>query len=153
MVAILRFANVFLAGLIAGTLFGIWLGFNPGSLSPSTYIEQQQNAIRALNVTMPVLGAICIVLTLAHSYVTRSNRSVMYVLLAAAGLFVISGVVTRFGNQPINAIVMGWQPSTPPAFWSNLRDRWWQLHLVRTVTAVAGFGCVISASMQRLPSA
>src|SRR5687768_8192967 len=95
----LRFANVLGAGLVAGTVFGIWLGYNPASLSASAYIEQQQNAIRALNVTMPVLGAICIVLTIAHALLLRSNRVTSYVLFLGAVFFVVAGLVTRFGNQ------------------------------------------------------
>jgi uncharacterized membrane protein len=142
-----RFANVLLAGLIAGTLFGIWLGYNPRSLSAPAYIEQQQNAIRALNVTMPVLGAICTVITLVHAYLARSNRSILLFLIAAAALFVIAGLVTRFGNQPINAIVITWRSSAPPPVWESARDRWWQWHIVRTVAMIAGFCCIIRATI------
>jgi membrane protein YqaA with SNARE-associated domain len=71
-IRLLRFANVLLAGLVVGSVFGIWLGYNPASLSASAYIEQQQHAIEALNVTMPVLGAICIVLTLVHALLVRA---------------------------------------------------------------------------------
>lgn len=147
MLTLIRFLNVLLAGLIAGTLFGIWLGYNPRALSPSAYIEQQQNAIRALNVLMPILGAICVVITLIHAYLVRSNRSNLYLLIAAAALFVLAGVVTRFGNQPINAVVIGWQASAPPSMWESARDRWWQWHIVRTIAMIAGFSCVIRATM------
>ncbi len=153
MLAAIRFSNVLLAGLIAGTVFGVWLGYNPHSLSPSAYIEQQQNAIRALNVTMPVLGAICTVITLIHAYLARSNRSTLYLLLTAVILFVIAGLVTRFGNQPINAIVIGWRASAPPSTWEAARDRWWQWHIVRTIAMIAGFGCVIRATMVRRSTA
>jgi hypothetical protein len=43
---ILRFALIVLLALLVGTMFGIWIGFNPSSLSASAYVEQQQNAIR-----------------------------------------------------------------------------------------------------------
>jgi uncharacterized membrane protein len=147
--AFIGFANVLLTGLVAGAMFGIWLGFDPRSLSPSTYVEQQQNAIRALNVAMPVLGAICIVLTIAHAILVRTRRSAFRLLLIAALSFVIAGVVTRFGNQPINATVMTWRPTAPPARWAEARDQWWRWHIVRTIAGVAGFICVIAASGQR----
>ncbi len=51
--------------------------------------------------------------------------AVVFCLLAAA-------LVTRFGNQPVNAIVMTWNPQSPPAEWAQLRDAWWQWHMVRT---------------------
>jgi hypothetical protein len=41
-VFIVRFLNIILATLLAGVSFGIWIGFNPSDLSPSTYLEQQQ---------------------------------------------------------------------------------------------------------------
>jgi uncharacterized membrane protein len=143
----IRFSNVLLAGLITGTVFGIWLGYNPRSLSPSAYIEQQQNAIRALNVTMPVLGLMCTVITLMHAYLMRSNRSILFLLITSATFFVIAGLVTRFGNQPINAIVIGWRASAPPSMWESVRDRWWQWHIVRTIAMIAGFSGVIRATM------
>ncbi len=142
-----RFANLLLAGLIAGALFGIWLGYNPRSLSPAAYIEQQQNAIRALNVTMPVLGAICIAVTLVHAYLERSNRPILYLLITASILFVIAGLVTRFGNQPINAVVIGWRSYAPPSTWQTARDQWWQWHIVRSAAMIAGFCCVIRATI------
>jgi len=53
--SIIRFLNILIAALLAGASFGIWMGFNPLHLSPTTYIEQQQNMIRALNTLMIVL--------------------------------------------------------------------------------------------------
>lgn len=46
---IIRFIDLLLVALLAGTTFGIWLGSNAGRLSAATYTEQQQHAIRALN--------------------------------------------------------------------------------------------------------
>lgn len=148
----LRFANVLLTGLVAGTVFGIWLGYNPSDLSPAGYVEQQQSAIRALNVTMPVLGAICIVLTIAHALLVRSNRKAFYVLSLGAVFLIVAGLVTRFGNQPINAVVMTWSASAPPSGWVEARDQWWTWHVVRTVAAVGGFTCVAAAAVNPLPS-
>ena len=62
-ILIIRFLNLLMAGLIAGTLFGIWIGFNPQSLSAPTYVEHQQSVIKALNTLMPLLGLITIILT------------------------------------------------------------------------------------------
>lgn len=41
---IIRFVLVVQLALLTGTMFGIWVGFNPASLSASAYVEQQQNA-------------------------------------------------------------------------------------------------------------
>ncbi|MDO8481803.1 MAG: DUF1772 domain-containing protein [bacterium] len=144
---LIRFANILLAGLIVGTLFGIWLGFNPAGLTASAYVEQQQNAIRALNVTMPILGAICIVLTITHAFLVRSSRAVFYLLLVGVIFLIVAGLVTRFGNQPINANVITWLASAPPSSWMEARDQWWTWHIVRTLAGVAGFVCIVAASV------
>ncbi len=68
MLSTVRLANIAFAALIAGGMFVIWAGYNPATLSPSTYVEQQQNAIRGLNVLMPVLGAIAVLLTLISAF-------------------------------------------------------------------------------------
>jgi uncharacterized membrane protein len=55
------------------------------------------------------------------------------------------GVVTRFFNQPINAMVMNWTPETLPADWAALRDAWWNWHLVRTGISILGFALLLAA--------
>ena len=121
--SLVRLANVIFAALIAGGMFVIWVGYDPASLSPATYVEQQQNAIRALNVVMPVLGAIAIALTLISAFLQRKDRTVFVLLIVATAFLIISGVVTRFGNQPINALVMTWDIARPPANWAGRASR------------------------------
>jgi hypothetical protein len=38
---IIQFSSIVLTGLIAGTIFGIWIGYNPRDLSAVAYVEQQ----------------------------------------------------------------------------------------------------------------
>jgi len=140
------FANLLVVALIAGTVFGIWLGYDPASLSPGTYIEQQQEVIRALNVRMPVLGAIAILLTISSAVLARTERRALYLLVAAVACLLVAGLVTRFGNQPINAIVMTWNAHTPPADWMNLRDEWWKWHIVRTLAMIGGLSLILLAN-------
>ena len=147
--SIVRFLNIFMAALVAGTIFGIWIGYNPMSLSATAYLEQQQNAIRSLNVLMPILGAITIVLTLLSAFLRRQLKGVFLTLLAAAGFLAISGLVTRFGNQPINAVVINWRAESIPAEWTALRDQWWSYHILRTVSAMVGLALVIWASIRK----
>jgi hypothetical protein len=35
--------------------------------------------------------------------------------MLGAAFFVVAGLVTRLGNQPINAAMMTWHASAPPA--------------------------------------
>ena len=112
-------------------------------MSAVAYVEQQQNAIRALNVLMPVLGLVSIILTVAFAILCKGDKLGRSLLLTAAVLLVIGGLVTRFGNQPINAIVITWDLNNIPTTWTTLRDNWWTFHIIRTLTTLAGFALIV----------
>jgi uncharacterized membrane protein len=131
-------------------MFGILVGYNPASLSASAYVEQHQNAVRSLNTLLPLMGATCIVLTVFLAFASRIDRRTSVLLVVAALLMLTAGLVTRFGNQPINAVVMTWSAQSPAANWAQLRDQWWQWHIVRTIAAVTAFALVVLAAL--LPS-
>ncbi len=143
----IRFVSLLLTSLLVGAMFGVWLGFNPAALTAAAYVEMQQNAIRALNTSMPALGAVCILLTLTLAALTKNDRRARYLLLAAAVLLIVAGVITRFANQPINAVVMTWTPQAPAANWTELRDTWWRWHIVRTVAAMAALALALLAAL------
>lgn len=149
-----RFFSLFLTSLLVGAMFGVWLGFNPAALTASAYVEMQQNAIRALNVSLPVLGLLCILLTAALAVLTRNDKRGRYLLVAAVICLVMAGLITRFANQPINAVVMTWSPQAPAANWMALRDTWWRWHVLRTVAGVGGLALALLAAVgrQRSPS-
>ncbi len=150
---IISFIDLLLVALLVGTMFGIWIGFNPSGLSAATYIEQQQRTIRALNTPMPILGAVCIVLTIVIAVLTKDNPSARAILVAAALCMIVAGVVTRFANQPINSQVMAWNIQSPPGNWMELRDRWWHWHIVRTLAGIVALCLLISAALiSRNPS-
>ena len=146
---IIRFLNILMAGLIAGTMFGIWIGYNPQNLSAQTYVEQQQSVIKALNTLMPILGLIAIILTLVSAFMQKGNQTVFIILLIAAVLLIVSGLVTRFGNQPINSIVATWNKIDVPNNWAELRNKWWSWHVIRTLTALVAFGLIVWTSMRK----
>lgn len=129
---LIRFVVVLLMSLLVGTMFGIWLGFNPSGLSAATYIEQQQHAIRALNTVLPAAGGVCIGLTAVLALRTKDDGRSRYPLIAAVVMQLGVALVTRFANQPINSQVMTWSAQAPAANWMELRDTWWHWHVVRT---------------------
>jgi len=80
---IIRFCLLLILALIVGTMFGIWIGYDPASLSATAYVEQQQNAIRALNTLLPVLGAVCILLTIVLAFLAKGDARGRALLVAA----------------------------------------------------------------------
>ena len=138
-----------MAGLIAGTIFGIWIGYNPKSLSAPAYVESQQMAIRSLNTLMPLLGLITIILTITSALLQKENQTVLITLLIAAVLLIAAGLVTRFGNQPINKIVMTWDKTSVPGNWTGLRDKWWSFHIIRSVATILAFCLIMWSNMRK----
>ena len=143
------FTNVLLASLLVGATFGVWLVFNPASLGANVYVALQQQGIRTLNVAMPALGAATALVTVTSVVLAREDRTRFLLLLAAAVCFVAAGLITRFLNQPINAIVMTWAVDAPPTNWTQLRDEWWRWHLMRLVAGLAGLSLLIAATLRR----
>lgn len=144
-VNLIRFALVMLLALLVGTTFGIWIGYNPAGLSALAYVEQQQNAIRSLNSLLPIMGAACIVLALALAFLSKGDSRSRYLLVTAAALMIAAALVTRFANQPINAVVITWSAQAPAANWAQLRDEWWQWHIVRSLAGIAALALVVVA--------
>lgn len=144
--------DIVLTGLIAGVIFGIWIGYNPIHLSATSYVEQQQQAINSLNVLMPILGAIAIALTFTYAILSKTNALHRNLLFLAAVLLIAGGLITRFGNQPINAIVITWNLEHIPDQWAALRDTWWNFHIMRTLATMAAFIIIVYVSVWNMGS-
>lgn len=141
--SIIRFLNIIIAALLAGTSFGIWMGFNPLNLSPSTYIEQQQNMIRALNTFMIILVFGATVITIISAILQRDDKQAFIPLLIASLFFIACILISRFGNQPINNEIIKWTSGTLPGNLSELRDKWWSFHIIRTISELIAL-CLVT---------
>ncbi len=134
-----------LGGLVAGSVLGLWAGFDLTRYTPATFIEAHQGAVRGLNVLLPALGGICIVLAIGLAVLARGRPAALWLYIVAACAFAVAGLVTRLVNQPINTQVMGWTLATLPADWEAIRASWWTGHLARLVATVLGQLALIAA--------
>lgn len=141
----LQFPAVVLMALIAGSVFGIWRGYDPGSWQPQTFLEVYRGAIGGLNTLLPVMGGLVLLMTALLAWSARHRGRAFAFYLAAFFLMASAALVTRFGNQPINAEIMTWTAATIPAGWASLRDTWWTWHLVRVAVTIAGFVALVAA--------
>ena len=146
--SILRVLNILIAALLAGTSFGIWIGLNPRGYSPSTYIEQQQHLVLALNTLMVSLVIVVTLLTFLSAFLQKRKRTTFIVLLIAAICFASCIIISRFGNLPIQKEMLAWDPATPPGNWTALRDKWWSYHIWRTIAELIGLTLVVCASVR-----
>lgn len=143
MLALTRFFQLLLGAFVVGTMFAVWVGYDPRGFSYATYVEQHQNAVRGLNVLIPALALITILLTLYTAYLQRAWRGQMLLLLLATVFLVVAGLATRLGCQPINAIVDTWSPNAIQSDWEVMRAEWWHYHVVRTVSGTIGYALVV----------
>jgi anthrone oxygenase-like protein len=146
---IIDFVDLLVCGLLVGAMFGAWLMLQPARLDATSYVLVQQNAIRALNDVMPALGGLTILVTLAAAFAAREDRARLIVLIVAAASLAAAGMITRFSNQRINAIVMTWAADAPPADWTLLRDQWWSWHVARLASGLIAFSLIIGAVLRR----
>jgi multisubunit Na+/H+ antiporter MnhB subunit len=147
MAVVLDFANLFCAGVLAGTEFIVRFGVRAPI---ATLAEQPQIQLRqALVYRMRFLVATVFLLT------TGSGIAVTIVDGAAPGLgfrcaalaaIVVWAVTTFTGTVPINSAIITWQPDAPPATWRTLVGRWERLDTVRALAALAAFGCFLVAA-------
>ncbi|WP_268849375.1 DUF1772 domain-containing protein [Flavobacterium aestivum] len=132
-ITFIRFINLILAALLAGTSFGILIGLNPNNYTPATYLEQQQQLVLSLNIPMVSLVIAATIVTIISAFLQRNNRSVYIILLIAAIFFASCIFISTFGNLPIQTEMLNWKTDSLPSNWTSLRDKWWTLHTVRTI--------------------
>jgi uncharacterized membrane protein len=146
--AVIDFADVLLAALLVGAMFGVWLMLNPARRAASLYITLHQQGVRTLNTPLPALGAVIVILTIAAAAVARDEGARFTLLVATVICFVAAGLITRFLNQPINTIVITWNSDAPPANWTELRDEWLRWHLIRFLLGLGGLSLLIGATLR-----
>jgi hypothetical protein len=143
----LQFLDIMIVALIAGSVFGIWRGYDPSGFSAASFLEIHQGAVRGLNTLLPVMGATAILLTAMLAWKALGRPLSLFFYLLAIVAMIISALVTRFGNQPINAIVMGWTSTTMPTGWEDLRVVWWHWHLIRVGTTIAALALLVAGTL------
>jgi MFS superfamily sulfate permease-like transporter len=145
--SVLQLLAILIGGLVAGSVFVIWRGYDPTIYSQSTFLEVHQQAVTGLNTLLPVMGAAAILLTLLLAFLGgRRHPALPYYALAIVA-FAAAGLITRLGNQPINADVMDWSAATMPADWDAVRIRWFSWHKTRLAFSIAGFAFLVIGAL------
>ena len=138
---------ILLIALIAGSTFGIWQGYNPTLYSQDTFLEVHRGAVHGLNTLLPLMGLATMILTLVLTLRTGRHTAVRGLYWTTLALLVLAGLITRFGNQPINAMVMTWTADSMPENWVDIRDSWWFWHTIRTLVSIAALAGLVTATL------
>ncbi len=143
-----RFANLLLAGMLAGNEFGTWAAVHPSleKLSPPERIRAEQEVTKRFAAIMPFWMISTIVSCLATLVASRGSAGFRNTLLGTAclaGMF----ASTVLGNVPINNRVLEIDPEKEQEEFAALRRRWDRLHTLRVVLNLAGLGFLISGAL------
>jgi uncharacterized membrane protein len=146
-----RMANV-LALLSTGLLAGAF-AYGFFTVVPAFYevplevhLTYRDALMRHNGIYMQIAMAVSILAPLWWAFAMDGPRNPRGLAVSASLLAVISFVVTRFGNVPINRMIKTWSAAAPPDDYERLLSRWLILNDLRTATAIIGFACVIFAT-------
>lgn len=141
MLNITRVLVMIAVALLAGSYFSGAYVIVPAqrTLSASSYIEVEQANTRLGTVRFRILVFATMLLQVALMVQLRPAAGMEFFLTLIGFILVVAAtVMTVRWVVPINAKVHSWSSLAPPADWQILRQKWAQLHLVRTVlTCVA----------------
>src|SRR6478735_7377660 len=110
--SIIRVVAVLCSGLMAGLLFGDWLGpsFARAAMNASSFIQFQQIVHINYLRTLPALSTIAVGYTITFVF-----------------------------NVPVNNQLETWDFAAPPANAREIWSHWEKAHVVRTIFWVTGF--------------
>jgi hypothetical protein len=139
---VLRFVNVFTAGIAAGILIIVMAAVMPSMLSLS-----DQNALRFKQKFDPLVDRInppsvflalitgVLILILADDLPTTATVFTIIGIVGSAGV-----AATSIGvNMRINRRMGGWSTDEPPAEFRSLIGLWQKVHAIRTLSGVTAF--------------
>jgi len=134
---------VLCSGLMAGLLFGDWLGpsFARAAMSPSSFIQFQQIVHINYLRTLPALSTIALVAPVLWLIILRARRHTAQfkILLCATIAIAIGYTITFIFNVPVNNQLETWSAAAPPTNAREIWSQWEKAHVVRTVFWVLGF--------------
>jgi uncharacterized membrane protein len=141
--SVVQIIAILCSGLMAGLLFGDWLGtsFARARMSASGFIELQQIVHINYLRTLPALSSAAVLAPVVWLFFWRSRRgSVEFgILLAAIIALVVGQAITFMVNVPINDQLESWSVANPPSNAREIWSRWESAHIVRTIFWVGGF--------------
>lgn len=150
-----RVVAVVSSGLMAGLLFGDWLGpsFARSAMNASNFVQFQQIVHINYLRTLPALSTIAVAAPILWLIMlrTRSDSIEFKILLGAAVAIAIGYTITFVFNVPIKNQLETWNYAAPPANAREVWNQWEKAHVVRTIFWVVGFfletvALVVSAS-------
>jgi uncharacterized membrane protein len=142
--------SIVLSALTVGMFHGPWIALSRSmkTFAPEFFLEivdrMNRNMAPVMTVLMPCT-MLAIIPVMLFSY--RPQPTVFYLSATALLLFLIALLVTVVVEVPIVQRIVTWTPSTLPANWQQVRDRWMRVHVVRVIAGIASLICLLVAAI------
>ncbi|EXG82731.1 anthrone oxygenase family protein [Cryptosporangium arvum] len=146
MLEVLAVLTVVVVGLMVGVELAVSVVLNPilDALPGDSGQAGRAHGGRMLGAAMPVWYITSLALAAAWAVAGWSEQGTGLVL-TAAGLLVVSVVMSVLLLVPINNRAKTWTPENRPADWKQQISRWDRLHYVRVAVIVAAFALLATA--------
>jgi uncharacterized membrane protein len=144
-----NFLSLLSGGLLAGAFAYGFFAVVPTfyEVPLEVHLKYRDALMRHNGIYMQIAMAASILAPLWWAFTMDGPKMSRWLAISASLLAVISFVVTRFGNVPINRVIRTWSAVAPPVDCERLLNRWMMFNDVRTATAVIGFACIICATI------
>jgi hypothetical protein len=148
MVTLVKFANIFLLGLVSGVSFSHLLQRGPKKKLPGAhFLAVQQVLLRNYGPAIGGLEVASIVATLAMVIATWDKLVVPFLAVLASSCVLVMVMIWAVWINPINKTVNSWTPESLPSNWLDFRDRWHFLHTIRLMLSMIAYSAVIWGSL------
>ena len=137
------------SGLGAGSAYTTFFWFKPGAEGTAAWFAELQYAVPRIGVPLFVLQPLAFLGTLVSAVLARNDRPSSWFLGLAALALVVAALITRLGHIPINERVRTWRAAELPPEAAAVQQRWWTLHVARTVLLLLGLSGIILGAMTR----
>jgi anthrone oxygenase-like protein len=140
-----RFISLFLTALSAGVVLShVMSRAGKLTLSGPLFTTVQNTFYRGWGKKVGAIELGAFLASLAVTFLAR-GRSPAFALCLACSLCLLGMLfVCAVFINPLNVRVRASSPTTVPADWTSLRDRWHRFHAVRAILAIAGLSALIS---------
>ncbi|MDH6520802.1 putative membrane protein [Streptomyces sp. SAI-208] len=146
MLIALEVVTTVVVGVMVGVEFSVAFVMNPilNALPEDSAQRGHAHGGRMLGAVMPFWYIGSLVLAALWAVAGRQHDGTGLVV-TAAGLLLLSVVMSILLLVPINNRNKTWTPETRPADWKQQLNRWERLHYVRVAVIVAAFALLATA--------
>lgn len=146
---IARFVGLLTTALALGLTLAHVLEL-PGqrALDGASWLAVQHTFYGGFAVVGGVSESVAILAMVRMLFLVRRHRVAFLLTLVALGCLLTMLLIFLFGNNPINQQIAVWTPTTLPANWTELRDRWEAAHATSFGFALIAFIALLVAALR-----